>query len=375
MNHHTAHFAERLSLKGKAPRTIAVLRALQLGDLLCTVPALRSLRAACPDSHIALIGLPWAREFVSRYGDYVDEFVEFPGFPGLPERPVDTEALPRFLAAMQRRHFDLVLQLHGNGRYSNTIAALLGGDMTAGYYQPPDYCPDAELFMPYPDQLPEVLRHLELLQHLGIPVRRTDLEFPLTGKDHERFSRLHEAEQLRPGTYVCVHPGGRGQDRRWSPAYFGIVADRLAAEGYEVVVTGTSEERDIVKAMLATMQSSPINLVGRTDLGTMGVLLSRAKALLANDTGVSHLAAALKIPSVIVCIGSDPNRWSPLDRRQHRVLFGHMTAVDSVLNELQDVLRSEDNPIAVTLGHSPVPLPINNSESLVTRNHQYLTGL
>jgi ADP-heptose:LPS heptosyltransferase len=365
----------RISIKGKVPRNIAVLRALQLGDLLCTVPALRSLRAACPDAHITLIGLPWARDFVSRFACYVDELVEFPGFPGLPERYVETAAVPSFLAAMQQRRFDLVLQLHGNGHYTNEVASLFNGDMTAGFFQPPDFCPDPDLFIPYPDGLPEVLRHLELLHHLGIPTAETELEFPLTPEDHTAFARLQDVASLDAGSFVCVHPGGRGQDRRWAPLSFGIVADRLARAGYDIVITGTADEQDIVEAVLASMQSRAVNLAGRTDLGTMGILLSRAKLLLANDTGASHLAAALRVPSVIVCIGSDPKRWSPLDRHCHRVLSGNMTSIESVFEELRDVLTMHEKPLAVTLGHSHVPLPITNSESLVARNHQYLTGI
>src|SRR5436309_10334628 len=75
-----------------APR-IAILRALKLGDLLCTVPALRSVRAGLPGAKITLIGLPWARTFVDRYSAYIDDFLEFPGYPGLPEQPVDPSAV------------------------------------------------------------------------------------------------------------------------------------------------------------------------------------------------------------------------------------------------------------------------------------------
>src|ERR671922_2960957 len=90
-----------------APRRVAVLRALKLGDLLCAVPALRSLRAGLPDAAVTLIGLGWARQLVDRFDRYLDDFLELPGFPGLPEEPPDVRALPAMLAEAHARDFDL----------------------------------------------------------------------------------------------------------------------------------------------------------------------------------------------------------------------------------------------------------------------------
>src|SRR5207249_4604181 len=131
-----------------------------LGDLLCGVPALRAVRTALPHSEIVLIGLPWARTFVDRYPTYLNGFSEFPGWPGLPGQPPQRGRVPAFLAGIQAERFDLVLQLHGNGVLTNTLAVLLGGRHTAGFYVPGSYRPDPGLFLPYPNRGLEVRRLL-----------------------------------------------------------------------------------------------------------------------------------------------------------------------------------------------------------------------
>lgn len=316
------------------PHSIVVLRALQLGDLLCAVPAFRSLRTAFPKAHIALIGLPWSHAFIDRFAQYLDEFIEFPGYPGLHERPVAVAAIPDFLAAMQRRRFDLALQLHGSGRYTNQLITLLGATMTAGFGQAGDHCPDERLFMSYPDHLPEAERHLALLRHLGIPAYDHRLEFPLTPRDAASFEGLQSVYGLQAGSYICLHPGGRGPARRWAPHLYSSVADQLVKKGYRIVITGTEEERPIAQMVMAHMREKAIDLVGHTNLGTLGVLLDRAAMLISNDTGVSHVAAGLQVPSIIVCVGSDPLRWSPQNRVLHRVLIGPATTVEEVMAEV-----------------------------------------
>ncbi|RPI22394.1 MAG: hypothetical protein EHM61_22405, partial [Acidobacteria bacterium] len=69
-----------------------------------------------------------------------------------------------------------------------------------------------------------------------------------------------------------------------------------------------------------------LNLAGKTTLGGLGALLKRVRLLVGNDTGVSHISAALGVPSVIIFSASDPKRWAPLDLSRHRAL-GDPTAV------------------------------------------------
>ncbi len=313
--------AVKLSMRGTlAPPRIAVFRALALGDMLCAVPALRALRGTKPDAEITLIGLPWARWFVDRFDGYVDRLLEFPGFPGIPERPVDVAATTLFLQRAQSSPFDLAIQLQGNGIVSNSFVALLGARQTAGFYPPGHPCPDPNLYLEYPGHLPEALRYLALMEFLGAEPRGEELEFPIRESEQLEADRLMAEHGLEPGRFVCVHPGASAPSRRWPPQDFAVVADALAHRGLRVVLTGTEAERPMTAAVSGAMRDEAIDLAGRTELGVLAGLLRHARLVVANDTGISHVAAALRIPSVIVFIASDPDRWAPLDGRLHRAV-------------------------------------------------------
>lgn len=310
-----------------APAGIAIFRALQLGDMLCTVPALRALRAAAPHAHITLIGLPWAAAFAQRYADYLDDFIAFPGYPGMPERQPDLAALPGFLADVQSRRFGLVLQMHGSGELSNPLAASFGAQRQAGFYRPGRYCPDPESFVAWDEREHEVLRYLRLMQALGIAEQGAALEFPLRESDWQELRQAFAAmdRSMPPaGGYACVHPGARLPSRRWPPEYFAALADRLAGSGLSIVLTGAGEEAPLTAAVRHAMRHPALDFTGKTGLGALAALIAQARLIVCNDTGVSHVAAAVGTPSVVVCSGADPARWAPLDARRHRVLHRPM---------------------------------------------------
>src|SRR4051812_44047336 len=197
---------------------IAVFRALQIGDMLCSIPAIRALRKAYPTTEIVLVGLPWAKMLVERFPNYFNSLVRFPGFPGLPEQQVDRYAVPDFLRKIQHRHFDLALQMQGSGQISNPLVDLFAAKKMAGFYQPGNYCPDPEFFIEYPGSLHEINRHLQLIKLLGIEDASTDLKFPILPKDEEDFKKA--ALPVAPKKYVVLHPGERGANRQWKPANF-----------------------------------------------------------------------------------------------------------------------------------------------------------
>jgi len=332
-------------------RRIAVLRALKLGDLMCTVPAFRALRAAYPFAEIRLIGLPWTSEFVRRYDGYLDGLFVLPGFPGFPERPFDARAFARFLDDVQAWAPDLVLQMHGSGELANPLAMLLGGVMTAGYARPGAYCPDPERFIPYPDDLPEVGRHLRLLEHLGIEPRGSHKDLPVYDADRRALAEIVPALG-RGGPYVVVHPGASVPERRWPLERFATVADALAGQGLSVVLTGGDSEADVTLSVRRAMHAPVLDLTGRTTLGTLAALLADAALLVSNDTGVMHVAEAVGTPLLAVSFDPEAWRWAPEDTERCRIFRDGMSVTpEAVLRAARERLCRRTDGLAVA--HSP----------------------
>jgi ADP-heptose:LPS heptosyltransferase len=323
---------------------VVVLRALKLGDLFCAVPTFRALRRAWPEAEIVLLGLPWARAFVERYRCYLDGFREFPGFPGLPEREPDVARIPHFLREIQEERFDLAIQLHGSGSFVNPLTVLLGAKKSAGFYLPGDYCPDTRLFCPWPAQGREVKRLLRLMEFLDLPTQGDYLDFPLRGEDFLALEQIEGAADLQPGEFVCLHPGASVPERRWPLEWFAAIGEVLAQHDLRLVLTGTAQEAELTAALARELRVPVLDLAGRTDLGALAALLCRARLLICNDTGVSHVADALQLPSIVLTTGGNAERWGPADHWLHRVFTNsESTHLHDVIAQAKELL---DEPAA-----------------------------
>ncbi|MFC5512450.1 glycosyltransferase family 9 protein [Massilia jejuensis] len=302
--------------------SVVVFRALHLGDMLCAVPALRALRAALPKAHITLVGLPWASQFARRFHHYIDDFVAFPGHPLLPEQDMRQAELTPFYAGLCARQFTLALQLHGNGAVSNEIVAGFGARAMAGYCEGKAVATEHTVLFPYAEVGAEPDRLLRLVERLGASAAGDYLEFPLAQEDRQELEASGIAAGLVPGNYICVHPGARKRDKRWPPRRFAEVADRLAAEfGVGVVLTGSADEAELADEVASHMLARAVNAAAPVSVGAMAALMKNARLLVCNDTGVSHIAAGLRLQSVVIFSRADIARRAPLDRDRHRCIW------------------------------------------------------
>lgn len=326
-------------------QTITIFRALQLGDWLCAIPAVRALRKAYPAARITLLGLPWSIALLTRFPHYFDEFIHFPGFPGLPEQPFDPGKTLPFMTALYLRKMDLLLQMQGNGNITNPLLMLCGPKYYAGFYRGDNFQPNSDYFFTYPDEGSEIHRHLKLMEFLGIPPQGDDLEFPLYATDYREHAAL--ALPVADGAYVIIHPGARAEARQWSAQHFAQLGDWSVQAGYPVILTGVESERHLTNAVRMAMHGPVLDLTGRTTLGALGVLVQKARLVICNDTGISHVAAALKTPSVVISLAPhSPEdekvhpRWAPLNQQLHRYVHAAQPdALSTVLAAVQDQLH------------------------------------
>lgn len=295
---------------------IAIVKASQLGEMLCAIPAIRALKTAMPKSKITLIGLPWAKSFVERFKTYFDDFIPFLGFPTESENANDNQEWEQFVQHIKQVHFDYIIQMNGNGQIENAIMEKLEARHIAGFDIERSYV-DALKFIDNPGNLNEVERNLILMESLGFALVGNHLEFPLYEKDEKDFQSL--LLPVLPHRYVCLHPGSRGRIHQWPPIYFAALADYCIEQGLIVIVTGAADEMDVTREVIKSMKHTPIDLTGKTSLGAMALLIKNAGLLICNCTGVSQIAAAFQTPSVVINMDKEAIHLCPAHNEIHQV--------------------------------------------------------
>jgi ADP-heptose:LPS heptosyltransferase len=237
------------------------------------------------------------------------------------------------------------VQLHGNGMHTNPFTVLLGARVTGGLHLRGQYRPD-ELCAEYPARGHEIDRLLAATDRLGVPRAGRGLEWPVLPEDEEELSALPGGGPP-DGAYAVLHPGAAAPARRWPLEGFVECGSGLLARGLRVAVSGAAAERPLAAQLTAALGGGAVDLSGRTTLGALAETVRRAAVVVCNDTGVSHLTAAVGVRSVVVFVGSDPDRWAPLDTGRHRAVGRPFPAYD------EGHWRPEDRCLGDACAHAP----------------------
>lgn len=273
---------------------LLTLRALGLGDLLTAVPALRALADAFPDHRRVLATTSGVAPLALHIGA-VDEVVA-----AEPLGPVRVPLGP----------VDVAVNLHGKGPQSHEVLWALSPRLLIAF-DSTGSAASASSGPAWRADEHEVVRWCRLLEESGIPAdpTRLDIEAP--------------AGRAVPAVAVgatVIHPGAADPARRWPAERWAAVARALDGP---VVVTGGRSEVDMARAVAADAGLPPAAvLAGTTDVVALAAVVGAARRVVCGDTGVAHLATALRRPSVVLFGPVPPAEWGPPpDRPWHTALW------------------------------------------------------
>lgn len=127
-------------------------------------------------------------------------------------------------------------------------------------------------------------------------------------------ARALSRQGLRVGGYYVFAPGAEyGPAKRWPPQHFAALAEALDAP---VLLLGSAKDAATCKEIVALSSRAPhgpcISLAGNASLDEAMALIACARALVSNDSGLMHIAAALGTPQVAVFGSSSPLHTPPL---------------------------------------------------------------
>ena len=224
---------------------------------------------------------------------------------------------------------DVAIDLHG-GTTSAFITAFSGARKRVGYASGRNArCYNVKI----PDshqiwgrsQIHTVEHQLSPLKHLGFPVEPIPaLHVPIDEKALRAVKGWLARQGISRG-FVLVHPGAAFGTKQWEAEKFAALASRLTKEGSEVIVTVGPAQEPLLEEMRSRCPST-IRFMKPQSIREFTALASVCGLYVGNDTGTTHVAAALGRKIVVVWGSSDFKVWHPWNV-QHRLVKTDLSCI------------------------------------------------
>jgi lipopolysaccharide heptosyltransferase II len=270
-----------------------------IGDAVMTEPLLRRLRAR--GERLAVGALPWVAP-VYRAMPQVDEVIEFPFQHG----GLQFKARRNIARQVQGR-FDTAYVLP-NSLKSALLPFLASIPKRVGYLGEARVGLLTHRLKNPKDKPPMVAFYSALSgEREGLENDRPQLRLPAP-----QVTAALEALALQAGGYYVFAPGAEyGPAKRWPAIHYAELARTL---GRPVVLLGSGKEADLCQEIAgAAGHGVCLNLAGKTPLLQAFALIAAARAVISNDSGLMHVAAAFGVPQVALFGSSSPLHTPPLN--------------------------------------------------------------
>jgi ADP-heptose:LPS heptosyltransferase len=285
---------------------ILMIRLSALGDILRTLPALHALRRAFPRARIVWAAQDMARSLLDGHPE-VDEWLYFPRRGGWGE-------WTEFLRNLRAREYGLALDFHGRLMSALVLRAARGARKVG--LAPPGSREGARFFYREAvscDTLNRVEQTFCLLKHVGAEPLA---EWTLPLRPDARAWAEEAVGPLGERRIAFFFPGAStrryGARKRWSEEGFAELGRRLlAAFGDTAVVVGHGPGEEDLARRIVSRIGEGAHLGPPTTLPQLAALIARCALYVGGDTGPTHLAWLLRVPTVALYPASPPERSTP----------------------------------------------------------------
>lgn len=282
----------------KAPSLLLVLRFSAVGDVVLTSPAIEALATHWPETRIVAATLEQHAGLL-RHNPHITEVLPL----------TRGEGVRAFSRRLRERRFGAVLDLHDSPR-SRALRALLPKTPTVVWTKrAPGSGPAVKLGLkPFRAEMWLADRFHGAVEDLvGTNLPRGTLRTWLGPGVAERARETLGAAGLDAAApIVGVAPGAKWSTKRWPIERFGELARSVLAEGRQVVVSGSPDERALCEELVAR---APGTHFVEADLTLWSGIISLCEAFVANDSGPMHIARSLGVPTLALFGSTDPRQF------------------------------------------------------------------
>ncbi len=296
---------------------ILVIRGGAIGDFILTLPAIAALRRQCPQAHLEVLGYPHIAQLAVAGGlaDRVQP-IEARGLAGFFARggTLEPDLMDYF------SEFDLVISYlyDPDEIFKTNVCRCLVGQFVVGPHRPDET-----------DRIHATKVYLKPLERLAIfdadPVPRLSL--------NSRPSTLNQ---------LVLHPGSGSEKKNWPETkWAGLIRQIAATTDWNLLLVGGEVEGERLRRLAATLPPARCSIAQGLPLAKLAQRIRSGAAFVGHDSGITHLAAAVGLPCVVLWADALEEVWRP--QGEQLVVLKEITgvrtiSVEKVMNELRQLV-------------------------------------
>jgi len=273
------------------PEKILIIRLSSIGDILLTSTFVRQVRKHFPNARIDYLIKEQFSDLM-RFNPHISHLY------GL---DVSNEGAEKILKnEFKRIGYQIVFDLHNNLRSNFFKRGIDAGEV---YSINKNKLKQQLLVLLkincYKKIQPIPERYLNVAENYQVQDDNLGLEI-FWHADHEKAAGLKIKEAGLPpaSQYICLAPGAAHFTKRWPVDYFAALSEKISRQGLKIVLLGGNDDKEWGEILV--QDAKMIDLTGKLSLLETAVILSRARAAVTNDSGLMHMASAVRIPVVAI---------------------------------------------------------------------------